>query len=83
VVVLRRAVKLVDEAARGKRGRDRALLSLLDRMGLTPAGRLRLQWLVPTTPAVPAPVVALAPRSADSHSNVLERPRSNDPREPS
>jgi hypothetical protein len=45
-VALRRAVRLVDDTARGRRGLDGALLALLDRLGLTPAGRLRLQWLI-------------------------------------
>src|SRR3954466_15483288 len=48
---LRRAPWLVDDAERGRRGTDRALLALLDRLGLTPSGRLRLQWLV--RPAAP------------------------------
>jgi hypothetical protein len=45
-VALRRALRLVDDTARGRRGLDGALLALLDRLGLTPAGRLRLQWLI-------------------------------------
>jgi hypothetical protein len=60
-VVLRRAIRLLDDAERGRRGTDTALLALLDRMGLTPSGRLRLQWLVKAEPAEPAPVVPLKP----------------------
>jgi hypothetical protein len=50
--------------ARGQRGTDVALLALLDRLGLTPAGRLRLQWLIAPRP-VSSPVVEAAPRSDD------------------
>lgn len=50
-VALRRALALVDDAQRGRRGTDSALIALLDRLGLTPAGRLRLRWLVPVQPA--------------------------------
>jgi hypothetical protein len=67
-VALRRALRLVDDAARGRRGTDSALVALLDRLGLTPAGRLRLQWLAEPEPKGPARVVAL--------------PTRGDPREP-
>jgi hypothetical protein len=63
-VALRRAVRLVDDIQRGRRGLDGALLALLDRLGLTPAGRLRLQWLIE-----PHAVAAVEPA-----------PRSDDPR---
>jgi hypothetical protein len=49
-VALRRALRLVDDAARGRRRTDSALVALLDRLGLTPAGRLRLQWLAEPEP---------------------------------
>jgi hypothetical protein len=63
-VAVRRAVRLVDDAQRGRRSADTALVALLDRLGLTPAGRLRLQWIAePQCPA--APVVALPARSGD------------------
>jgi hypothetical protein len=61
-VALRRAIRLVDDAARGRRGTDSALVALLDRLGLTPAGRLRLQWLAEPDPKSPAQVVALRTR---------------------
>jgi hypothetical protein len=41
-VALRRAIRLVDDAQRGLRRTDSALVALLDRLGLTPSGRLRL-----------------------------------------
>jgi hypothetical protein len=63
-VALRRALRLVDDATRGRRGLDGALLALLDRLGLTPAGRLRLQWLIEPH-AVANPHVEPAPRSDD------------------
>jgi hypothetical protein len=59
-VVVRRALRLVDDAERGRRGTDSALLALLDRLGLTPSGRHRLQWLI--GPTEPAPAVKIAPR---------------------
>ena len=61
-VALRRALRLVDDAARGRRGTDSALVALLDRLGLTPAGRLRLQWLAEPERKSPALVVALPTR---------------------
>jgi hypothetical protein len=61
-VALRRAIRLVDDAARGRRGTDAALVALLDRLGLTPVGRLRLQWMAEPEPKRPAIIVALPAR---------------------
>jgi hypothetical protein len=67
-VALGRAIRLVDDAARGRRGTDAALLSLLDRLGLTPVGRLRLQWLAEPEAKSPATVMALPKRIASDGS---------------
>ena len=64
MVAIRRALRLVDDAARSKPGSHAALTALEDRLGLTPKARRYLQWEArPMT--TPAPVVALAPRSDD------------------
>jgi hypothetical protein len=55
-VALRRALRLVDEAARGVRGTHTALTQLEDRLGLTPKARRYLQWEARSDFA-PAPVV--------------------------
>lgn len=60
-VAVRRAVRLVDDAQRGRRGTDAALVALVDRLGLTPAGRLRLQWIAEPQRS-PAPVMAMPER---------------------
>jgi hypothetical protein len=64
-VALRRAVALVDAGARGRRGTDGALLAILDRLGLTPAGRLRLQWQIGPQPVASPPSFDPAPRADD------------------
>jgi hypothetical protein len=57
-VALRRALRLVDDAARGVRGAHSALTQLEDRLGLTPKARRYLQW--ETRPeSVLAPLVSL------------------------
>jgi hypothetical protein len=43
-VALRRALRLVDDAARGVRGAHTALTQLEDRLGLTPKARRYLMW---------------------------------------
>jgi hypothetical protein len=63
-VAVRRAIRLVDDAQRGRRGADSALVALLDRLGLTPAGRLRLQWIAEPQRTA-APVVILPVRGGD------------------
>ena len=59
-VAIRRALRLVDDAARGVPGSHGALTQLEDRLGLTPKARRYLQWEArPVTD--PAPVIELAP----------------------
>ncbi len=59
-VALRRAVHPVDDAARGERGIDSALL---DELGLTPAGRLRPQSMAEPDPKSSATIALLSGRS--------------------
>jgi hypothetical protein len=69
MVALRRALRLVDDAARGVRGAHTALTQLEDRLGLTPKARRYLMWDARPV-GEPATVVALP-----------VKPPSGDPRE--
>ena len=67
-VVLRRALRLVDDLAVGQSGDHAALTALEDRLGLSPKGRRALAWEVER--AQPAPIVKLI----DARPDPRERP---------
>ena len=68
-VALRRALRLVDDTARGEHaGAHTALTQLEDRLGLTPKARRYLMW-------------DARPDSASAPVLTLHTERSNDPRE--
>ena len=60
-VALRRALRLVDEVARGNTAASSPLTALEDRLGLSPLARRRLQWEIDRAGAQPAPVITLVP----------------------
>jgi hypothetical protein len=60
-VALRRALRLVDQVARGNTAASGALTALEDRLGLSPLARRRLQWEIEQAGARPASVVSLTP----------------------